>query len=578
MLCLCSYSSSTPSTATTTDFQSATTEGSISPSRTRSNSITTTDEDQQDKPSELNENRFDSEMKTTSTNPSSNLQGSLRSFSWPQALSSEKISKKHHQPTFSTFGSPVSLMSPPQTIVQVGTSGQIPSASPSSTSDKNQSLTSSPSFDHSTVESSPSPSSQARFFVPQLQQPRLSPSAGPVTFAPALLYQVAATGPTLGVLQQQYIPPVLKVLSSSNFNPGAAKALQAGGQPLVFSTSPLTPRVQSIRLSSEPPKEKIESVSEQTKERSRSQSDSTSGYSTHSPVESHMSSNPLTAPRTLASLMLTEMTPQYLELKEFAEEFKTKRIRLGYTQGAVGQSLARKGYNNFAQSTISRFEQMQLSPTNAAAIKLVLEKWLHDTEFPDSQSSSSVSSSTSAIPMNGRKRKKRAVFTAQTRNSLEDHFKQNSKPNRREIDSIANELDLLPEEVRVWFCNKRQKLKQPTHNFQTVHRSSFDQESSLSTSSCADSPPSLFESTKVHGRSPSPPKTPFTIEELSKSSSSMTTSPSQSMCPVNFSSFGMLRPLTTPGLAPVALTSGQPSFASVPPLILANPPTAQTTA
>jgi len=61
------------------------------------------------------------------------------------------------------------------------------------------------------------------------------------------------------------------------------------------------------------------------------------------------------------------MTPHYTELKNFAEEFKTRRIRLGFTQGAVGQSLADKGYNNFAQSTISRFEQMQLSPTNATA-------------------------------------------------------------------------------------------------------------------------------------------------------------------------------------------------------------------
>ena len=36
-------------------------------------------------------------------------------------------------------------------------------------------------------------------------------------------------------------------------------------------------------------------------------------------------------PRTLASISLTEMTPQYLELKAFAEKFKTKRIQLGFT-------------------------------------------------------------------------------------------------------------------------------------------------------------------------------------------------------------------------------------------------------
>ena len=206
-------------------------------------------------------------------------------------------------------------------------------------------------------------------------------------------------------------------------------------------------------------------------------------------------------PVTLASIPPEEMTPAHHELKAFAEEFKTKRIQLGYTQGAVGQSLADRGYNNFAQSTISRFEQMQLSPSNAATIMVVLKRWLHEAENPDAVSS------TSTDPMcPPRKRKKRVVYTPQALAILNSYFQKESRPNRQIIEMIAQELDLLPEEVRVWFCNKRQKCKP---------------EETDSSSFAATSPqPTSPGSTVGHRNTPSPPRTRFTVEELSKSSTS----------------------------------------------------------
>lgn len=283
-----------------------------------------------------------------------------------------------------------------------------------------------------------------------------------------------------------------------------------------------------------------------------------------------MNRNP-SPPRTLAAIPLSEMTPQYSELKAFAEEFKNKRIRLGFTQGAVGQSLADKGYSNFAQSTISRFEQMQLSPTNAAAIKLVLEKWLQETENPDSAHSPSSSSPVMA----SRKRKRRAVFTPQTKTTLENYFKQNPRPNRHIIETVAQELDLLPEEVRVWFCNKRQKEKQggsvsssTTAVQVTAYKyPSYDRESSVSLSSSgANSPSSLYDSSNFQKRnSPSPPRntTPFTIEELSKSSCAATKTISSPMCianPFATSPQGVVMALTTPRLSLAA----QPTIAATP--------------
>ena len=236
-----------------------------------------------------------------------------------------------------------------------------------------------------------------------------------------------------------------------------------------------------------------------------------------SPVSSttpQLSSSP--QPRTLASIPPSELTPQHVELKAFAEDFKTRRIRLGFTQGAVGQSLAERGFNNFAQSTISRFEQMQLSPANAATIRVILEKWLVEAECPESASIMNDNNNGQLPQMAGRKRKKRAVFTTQTRSILDEFFTQNPRPNRQTIENISQKLDLLPEEVRVWFCNKRQKSKTGGSG---GHRISFDRESSHSTTSSGAPSPTPSEGGMSQKRwSPSPPKTPFTIEALSKSS------------------------------------------------------------
>lgn len=148
--------------------------------------------------------------------------------------------------------------------------------------------------------------------------------------------------------------------------------------------------------------------------------------------------------------------------------------------------------------------------------------------------------------MTARKRKKRAVFTPQTRSTLEEFFRQSPRPNRQQIEEIANQLDLLPEEVRVWFCNKRQKQKQH-QNLQVIFRSpTFS--ASLSG---ASSPSSPYEQKR---NTPSP-KTSFTIEELSKSSANSSTSSS----PVGLvSPFTMMSPsesakTTTAQIFPVML-------------------------
>jgi len=47
-------------------------------------------------------------------------------------------------------------------------------------------------------------------------------------------------------------------------------------------------------------------------------------------------------------------------LERFAKDFKQKRIKLGFTQGDVGIAMGRLYGSDFSQTTISRFEALNL--------------------------------------------------------------------------------------------------------------------------------------------------------------------------------------------------------------------------
>merc|ERR1712223_976694 len=150
------------------------------------------------------------------------------------------------------------------------------------------------------------------------------------------------------------------------------------------------------------------------------------------------------------------------ELEEFAKEFKQRRIKLGYTQGDVGLAMGRMYGNDFSQTTISRFEALNLSFNNMCKLKPLLQKWLADAD----------GSSTVSIPnfnchdLLGKKRKKRTSIENNIRYSLEKAFIQNPKPTSEEVRKISDQLYLDKEVVRVWFCNRRQKEKRVTPDSQ----------------------------------------------------------------------------------------------------------------
>ncbi|CAC5421714.1 POU2F [Mytilus coruscus] len=151
------------------------------------------------------------------------------------------------------------------------------------------------------------------------------------------------------------------------------------------------------------------------------------------------------------------------ELEQFAKTFKRRRIELGFTQGDVGLAMGKLYGNDFSQTTISRFEALNLSFKNMCKLKPLLQKWLKDADMLSASPTTPVSGGSTIGNLSpeaiARRRKKRTSIDTSVRVALEKAFIQHPKPSSEEIANLAEDLNLEREVVRVWFCNRRQKQK-----------------------------------------------------------------------------------------------------------------------
>ena len=139
-----------------------------------------------------------------------------------------------------------------------------------------------------------------------------------------------------------------------------------------------------------------------------------------------------------------------------------KCISTGYTQGDVGSAMGKMYCNDFSQTTISRFEALNLSFKNMCKLKPLLERWLLEVDGSTPGSRTNPTSSTPPLCtdlIGGKRRKKRTSIDNSVRVALQKAFLRNSKPTSEEIRMISDNLSLEKEVVRVWFCNRRQKEK-----------------------------------------------------------------------------------------------------------------------
>ena len=143
--------------------------------------------------------------------------------------------------------------------------------------------------------------------------------------------------------------------------------------------------------------------------------------------------------------------PTLEELRAFAQDFKVKRIKLGFTQKEVGEQLEDYGGQQLSQATICRFEAQQLSENNRVKIYHILRRWCDGVGSSNKQ----------PLPPNNKipskRRKKRTLIAPNVRAQLDASFSRHPKPSALEIGQLAAQVGLSKEVVKVWFCNRRQK-------------------------------------------------------------------------------------------------------------------------
>ncbi|KAK6166081.1 POU domain, class 6, transcription factor 1 isoform X2 [Patella vulgata] len=145
------------------------------------------------------------------------------------------------------------------------------------------------------------------------------------------------------------------------------------------------------------------------------------------------------------------------EIKEFARQFKIRRLSLGLTQTQVGQALSATEGPAYSQSAICRFEKLDITPKSAQKIKPVLERWMMEAEERYKNGVDNLTDFIGSEP--SKKRKRRTSFTPQALDVLNQYFERNTHPSGAEMTDLSEKLNYDREVIRVWFCNKRQALK-----------------------------------------------------------------------------------------------------------------------
>ncbi|KAK2830746.1 hypothetical protein Q5P01_018677 [Channa striata] len=236
------------------------------------------------------------------------------------------------------------------------------------------------------------------------------------------------------------------------------------------------------------------------------------------------------------------------ELEQFARTFKQRRIKLGFTQGDVGVAMGKLYGNDFSQTTISRFEALNLSFKNMCKLKPLLEKWLSDAEtmavdsmLPSPSSISSPMLGIEGLP--GRRRKKRTSIETNVRVILERNFSTNQKPTSEEILLMAEQLNMEKEVIRVWFCNRRQKEKRinpsssttpplPSHTSPVVtHKAPCYSPHMISSQGLSQVTTSLSTTAASLSPTASCPMTPVSSAAIGSTSSSLTPPPHSTASP-----------------------------------------------
>ena len=148
------------------------------------------------------------------------------------------------------------------------------------------------------------------------------------------------------------------------------------------------------------------------------------------------------------------------DIREFAKSFKMRRLSLNLTQTQVGLALSQSQGPSYSQSAICRFEKLEITPKSAQKIKPVLEAWMSEAEIRMKNGDPDLIQIIGSGNDPNKKRKRRTSFTPAALEILLEFFKDKTPhPDAAQMCQLAKQLNYDKEVIRVWFCNKRQSLK-----------------------------------------------------------------------------------------------------------------------
>ncbi|XP_040191593.1 POU domain, class 5, transcription factor 1.1-like [Rana temporaria] len=155
-----------------------------------------------------------------------------------------------------------------------------------------------------------------------------------------------------------------------------------------------------------------------------------------------------------------EMTSK-MEMEKFARDMKQKRLAMGFTQADVCYAVGALYGKIFTQTTICKFESVQLTYKNMCRIKPFLQRWLKEAKNNDhlQEMINQQQMQALALAQSQRKKKRRTGIGHIAKVSLETYFTNNPRPFTQELAQIARDLHMEKDVVRVWFCNRRQRKK-----------------------------------------------------------------------------------------------------------------------
>ncbi|GMR32447.1 hypothetical protein PMAYCL1PPCAC_02642, partial [Pristionchus mayeri] len=160
------------------------------------------------------------------------------------------------------------------------------------------------------------------------------------------------------------------------------------------------------------------------------------------------------------------------ELESFAGAFKAKRLKYGCTQNDIGLALGRKYGIEFSQTTISRFEALNLSFKNMCKLRPLLKEWMAEVEaaLAEGISVNDFLQRPPATPppramlaktkKTGERQRKRRTFIDEKHSELlAEEYVKNNRPSPKQYNDISERLKLDKEVIRIWFSNHRQKIR-----------------------------------------------------------------------------------------------------------------------